>query len=95
MIQNNPRELQEWDRFGKTLRKFEALQWLQLELSVPMHWTEEWREHESEILSPLKDVLKEEAYGELWLSWPRYEQQDKVAAENLLKDWVIKRRFGP
>lgn len=91
MFRSNPPIYQNWANFQVAMRKFGDLKWLRLEFSVPLGWTDGWQEREAEILMPLKDLLKEGAYGELTLTWLRGKGQT-VAAEELLKGWVIKRR---
>ncbi|KAI1134030.1 hypothetical protein F5Y05DRAFT_251103 [Hypoxylon sp. FL0543] len=80
----------EWLKTWEDMRKLEGLRWLHVELYALGSWPNRWREHEMESLMPLRGLLKDEAYGKLTVNWDRPAARG-TAAEDILKEWVIKR----
>ncbi|KAI1088258.1 hypothetical protein F5B19DRAFT_472067 [Rostrohypoxylon terebratum] len=82
----------QWLKVWEDMRKLEGLQWLYIELYVDASYlSKAWREHEMEVLMPLRGLLNDGAYGKLAVTWNRPEAQGS-AAEDILEDWVIERR---
>lgn len=81
-----------WASTWEAMGKLEGLQWLRVELNVyNSSHQQEWQEHETEALMPLRGVLKDGTDGELKLTWDRTVAKDK-SAEAMLKEWKIERR---
>ncbi|KAI0898872.1 hypothetical protein F4806DRAFT_455867 [Annulohypoxylon nitens] len=81
----------EWLKVWEYMRKFEGLRWLHVNMNGDSTWSRSWREHEMEILMPLRGLLKDEVHGKLTMDWGKPAAQG-TAAEDILKEWVVERQ---
>ncbi|KAI1455910.1 hypothetical protein F4805DRAFT_476508 [Annulohypoxylon moriforme] len=79
-----------WLKIWENMRKLEGLRWLHVDLHAFSTWTRSWREHEMEVLTPLRGLLRNETHGKLTVNWER-PVAEGTAAEDILKEWVIER----
>ncbi|KAJ3579698.1 hypothetical protein NPX13_g871 [Xylaria arbuscula] len=81
----------EWARKWGTIKRFERLQHLFIELEAPgAIWQETFRPFELMIIKPLEGLLKDGTTGKLRLFWDR-PVGHAIAAEEVLNNWVTER----
>ncbi|KAI0376470.1 hypothetical protein F5Y04DRAFT_292716 [Hypomontagnella monticulosa] len=89
-VRTEERWRRQWLMVWENMRKLEGLRWLHVKVYANGTWPRRWREHEMEVLAPLRGLLRDGTYGKLTVNWERPAAQG-TAAEDILKEWVIER----